>query len=92
MPLNQKLQVKRVAGSVSAKLNSGAHDCCFVFAQGIALLGEITRTRPHMPDPFNILSYWRSSAMLETGINALLVSLDKRGSSFLQQVYQFLYK
>lgn len=21
---------------MSAKLNSGAHDCCFVFAQGIA--------------------------------------------------------
>lgn len=55
-------------------------------------LENIKRTRPHMPDPFNILSYWRSSAMLETGINALLVSLDKRGSFFLQQVYQFLYK
>ncbi len=92
MPLNQKLQMKGAAGLVSAKLNSGAHDCCFVFAQGIALLGEITRTMPRMPDPFNILSYWRSSAMLETGINALSESLDKRELFFLQRVYQFLHK
>lgn len=56
------------------------------------LLSELTRIRPHMPDPFNILSYWQNPAMPETGINAPSVSLDKRGSFFLQQVYQFLHK